>query len=579
MKTWHVDVQANMEEIRPQYISNVPAFLTKLWKMVDDPQTESLISWNDEGNSFVIHNPNDFSSSLLPFYYKHSNMASFVRQLNMYGFHKVVAVDSGGLKSERVEDMEFAHQFFLRGHEHLLENIKRKAAKKEAPGVAVGLAAGATLVPSSQGDKVNDILTEVKVTVQGLKDKQEDMDGKMETMKKENEALWREVVSLRQKHLSQQKIVNKLIQFLVSIVQPRIQPSGSGATAGIKRRYQPQFAIEDGGREAKEPKTDLLQAAIMGGFNDLAAGLSGIGGSGVGVGGSGNTTVTLDTDANASGATTATFTLGPDNTIESGPVIRDVTHDLNEDIASFPSNIEQPKTPAAPTQASTSSSSVVAVDPKLIQHGDGSSSGGGAPQVVKTSANKRPVLTRELSREDLDEDVNKVHNDLEHLKSILSGQITVDSSLITNLFSPEEPLSTVFSGNTPPGGLDFGALGRLDSGGAKLPIGMESPSHHLTLPITQGENPAADILTSPSRGHDVAPDLFDIEADDDLAASDVMAVAATTSANAGSGLETRNSRQPDTAGLLNTPNDILNTPVVFASESPFFKSIRKNIKK
>ena len=133
----------------------------------------------------------------------------------------------------------------------------------------MGLAAGATLVPSSQGDKVNDILTEVKVTVQGLKDKQEDMDGKMETMKKENEALWREVVSLRyfidiqssenishtyttckllvfkihlplffrQKHLSQQKIVNKLIQFLVSIVQPRIQPSGSGATAGIKRRY------------------------------------------------------------------------------------------------------------------------------------------------------------------------------------------------------------------------------------------------------------------------------------------------------------------------------------------------------
>ena len=131
----------------------------------------------------------------------------------------------------------------------------------------MGLAAGATLVPSSQGDKVNDVLTEVKVTVQGLKDKQEDMDGKMETMKKENEALWREVVSLRyfidiessenishtyhtllifkiplplffrQKHLSQQKIVNKLIQFLVSIVQPRIQPSGSGATAGIKRRY------------------------------------------------------------------------------------------------------------------------------------------------------------------------------------------------------------------------------------------------------------------------------------------------------------------------------------------------------
>ena len=48
-------------------------------------------------------------------------------------------------------------------------------------------------MPAALGDKVNDVLNEV----QGLKDKQEDMDGKLETMKKENEALWREVVSLR----------------------------------------------------------------------------------------------------------------------------------------------------------------------------------------------------------------------------------------------------------------------------------------------------------------------------------------------------------------------------------------------
>ena len=57
-----------------------------------------LICWSDEGSSFLIKNQSQFSSSLLPFYYKHSNMASFIRQLNMYDFHKVMNVDAGGLK-------------------------------------------------------------------------------------------------------------------------------------------------------------------------------------------------------------------------------------------------------------------------------------------------------------------------------------------------------------------------------------------------------------------------------------------------------------------------------------------------
>lgn len=54
--------------------ANVPAFLAKLWKMVDDPSTNHLISWSEEGNSFVIHNQTEFAHSLLPYYYKHSNM-------------------------------------------------------------------------------------------------------------------------------------------------------------------------------------------------------------------------------------------------------------------------------------------------------------------------------------------------------------------------------------------------------------------------------------------------------------------------------------------------------------------------
>ena len=77
------------------------------------------------GVSFTIRDQAKFARELLPLYYKHNNMASFVRQLNMYGFHKVVSVDSGGLKLDK-DEMEFAHPYFLRGHDYLLDHIKRK---------------------------------------------------------------------------------------------------------------------------------------------------------------------------------------------------------------------------------------------------------------------------------------------------------------------------------------------------------------------------------------------------------------------------------------------------------------------
>ena len=133
--------------------------------------------------------------------------------------------------------------------------LQRKIASTKAPtGLPIG---GTNLVPATiNSDKINSVMTEVTQ----IKDKQEDMDGKLDTMKKENEALWREVVSLRQKHLSQQKIVNKLIQFLVSLVsQPRRMPGGitapgsSDLAPSLKRRLGSQLAIE-GATHTKEPR-------------------------------------------------------------------------------------------------------------------------------------------------------------------------------------------------------------------------------------------------------------------------------------------------------------------------------------
>jgi hypothetical protein len=44
-----------MEIVLPAPASaNVPAFLAKLWKLVDDPDTNSMIGWSIEGTSFLI---------------------------------------------------------------------------------------------------------------------------------------------------------------------------------------------------------------------------------------------------------------------------------------------------------------------------------------------------------------------------------------------------------------------------------------------------------------------------------------------------------------------------------------------
>uniref|UniRef100_A0A2K5R4M4 Heat shock transcription factor 1 n=1 Tax=Cebus imitator TaxID=2715852 RepID=A0A2K5R4M4_CEBIM len=215
--------------------SNVPAFLTKLWTLVSDPDTDALICWSPSGNSFHVFDQGQFAKEVLPKYFKHNNMASFVRQLNMYGFRKVVHIEQGGLVKPERDDTEFQHPCFLRGQEQLLENIKRKVTSVS------------TL--KSEDIKIRqDSVTKLLTDVQLMKGKQECMDSKLLVPHQhcgENEALWREVASLRQKHAQQQKVVNKLIQFLISLVQ-------SNRILGVKRKIP--LMLNDSGSAHSMPK-------------------------------------------------------------------------------------------------------------------------------------------------------------------------------------------------------------------------------------------------------------------------------------------------------------------------------------
>lgn len=62
----------------------VPPFLSKTYELVEDPKSDPIISWAPRGGSFVVWDPVEFASIVLPRNFKHNNFSSFVRQLNTY---------------------------------------------------------------------------------------------------------------------------------------------------------------------------------------------------------------------------------------------------------------------------------------------------------------------------------------------------------------------------------------------------------------------------------------------------------------------------------------------------------------
>ncbi|GBM78383.1 Heat shock factor protein, partial [Araneus ventricosus] len=167
------------------------------------------------GYSFIIKDQAKFAKELLPQYFKHNNMASFIRQLNMYGFKKVMNYEKTGLRNENNE-MEFQHGFFIKERSELLELIKRKISNPKVPDP-----------PSKTNAK--DIL----IDLTSIREKQENMDSMLLKMKQENELLWRELTAMRQKHKAQEQIIQKVIQFLVSIVQ---RSGNQNMGVGVQRK-------------------------------------------------------------------------------------------------------------------------------------------------------------------------------------------------------------------------------------------------------------------------------------------------------------------------------------------------------
>lgn len=103
------------------------SFLKKTFDFLSLDEYREIVCWCDEGKSFIIKNPGEFTNQILPIYFKHKNLASFIRQLNMYDFHKIR--DSG-------EQLVFSHPCFIRDKRSLLTQIHRKTSENYPLGIS-----------------------------------------------------------------------------------------------------------------------------------------------------------------------------------------------------------------------------------------------------------------------------------------------------------------------------------------------------------------------------------------------------------------------------------------------------------
>ncbi|KAI9676898.1 MAG: kinase-regulated stress-responsive transcription factor skn7 [Caeruleum heppii] len=142
-------------------------FVRKLYKMLEDPSYDQVVRWGNDGDSFVVLENEKFTKSILPKHFKHSNFASFVRQLNKYDFHKVRhSNEETGQSPYGAGAWEFKHPEFKMNSKDSLENIRRKA-----PAPRKTIQPGEELIPTQQIDLVNTQIVAMQQQLQQLQDR------------------------------------------------------------------------------------------------------------------------------------------------------------------------------------------------------------------------------------------------------------------------------------------------------------------------------------------------------------------------------------------------------------------------
>ncbi|KKY36578.1 putative response regulator-like protein [Diaporthe ampelina] len=177
--------------------------------MLEDPQYASVVRWGNEGDSFVVLENEKFTKTILPKHFKHSNFASFVRQLNKYDFHKVRQNEENGQSPYGPQAWEFKHPEFRMDQKHNLDNIRRKAP---APRKAQ---------PTEEAFPANQQVALLSETLNATQHQVQQLQENYFTLAQSNKVLIDEITSLKKTLNMTTQVNHELLNHLTSLDERR----------------------------------------------------------------------------------------------------------------------------------------------------------------------------------------------------------------------------------------------------------------------------------------------------------------------------------------------------------------------
>ncbi|EPQ57751.1 hypothetical protein GLOTRDRAFT_119791 [Gloeophyllum trabeum ATCC 11539] len=204
-------------------------FVKKLYKMLEDASFSNIVSWGPAGDCFVVKDMNEFTKSVLPRLFKHSNFASFVRQLNKYDFHKVKNTDDNQFGEQ---SWTFRHPDFHASRPESLENIKRKVPAQRKSTNSTGRLSDHNVspAPNSAGcgaPECGRAMESLQLQIDRLVRQQDEMVAHVRNLEGNYQNVLGEMVNFQRTMAQQDGLMQNLIQYFLQLENAKLKDAAN----------------------------------------------------------------------------------------------------------------------------------------------------------------------------------------------------------------------------------------------------------------------------------------------------------------------------------------------------------------